>query len=31
MVWGDLFAPGEGTPLFAGEPFLTIRAPLIEA
>ncbi len=28
---GDLFAVPEGTPLFAGEPFLTIRAPLIEA
>jgi len=28
---GDLFAVREGTPLFAGEPFLTIRAPLIEA
>ncbi len=28
---GDLFAVSEGTPLFAGEPFLTVRAPLIEA
>ena len=28
---GDLFAVPEGTPLFAGEPLLTIRAPLIEA
>src|SRR5258708_15003052 len=28
---GDLFAVPEGTPLFAGEPFLTLRAPLIEA
>src|SRR5690349_14406636 len=28
---GDLFAAREGTPLFAGEPFLTLRAPLIEA
>src|SRR5580704_2862205 len=28
---GDLFALPEGTPLFAGEPFLTVRAPLIEA
>jgi nicotinate phosphoribosyltransferase len=28
---GDLFAVPEGTPLFAGEPVLTIRAPLIEA
>ena len=28
---GDLFAVREGTPLFAGEPFLTLRAPLIEA
>ena len=28
---GDVFAVREGTPLFAGEPFLTIRAPLIEA
>ncbi len=28
---GDLFAAPEGTPLFSGEPFLTIRAPLIEA
>jgi nicotinate phosphoribosyltransferase len=28
---GDLFAVPEGTPLFAGEPVLTIRAPMIEA
>lgn len=28
---GDLFAVQEGTPLFTGEPMLTIRAPLIEA
>ncbi len=28
---GDLFAVREGTPLFAGEPFLTIRAPIMEA
>ena len=28
---GDLFAVPEGTPLFAGEPVLTIRAPVIEA
>src|SRR5215475_2667590 len=28
---GDLFAVAEGTPLFAGEPFLTLRAPLLEA
>ena len=28
---GDLFAVPEGTPLFADEPFLTIRAPIIEA
>ena len=28
---GDLFAVPEGTPLFAGEPVLTLRAPLIEA
>src|ERR1035438_7192015 len=28
---GDLFAAPEGTPLFPGEPFLTIRAPIIEA
>ena len=28
---GDLFAAPEGTPIFAGEPFLTVRAPLIEA
>lgn len=28
---GDLFAVPEGTPVFAGEPILTIRAPIIEA
>ena len=28
---GDLFAVPEGTVLFAGEPVLTIRAPIIEA
>jgi nicotinate phosphoribosyltransferase len=28
---GDLFAVPEGTPLFAGEPFLTVRAPFMEA
>ena len=28
---GDLFAMPEGTPVFAGEPFLTVRAPLLEA
>ncbi|MGH9558358.1 MAG: nicotinate phosphoribosyltransferase, partial [Bryobacteraceae bacterium] len=28
---GDLFAVPEGTPLFAGEPFLTVRAPIMEA
>src|ERR1700722_3150143 len=28
---GDLFAMPEGTPIFAGEPFLTVRAPLIQA
>jgi nicotinate phosphoribosyltransferase len=28
---GDLFAVEEGTPMFAGEPFLTVRAPLVEA
>ena len=27
---GDLFAVPEGTPLFAGEPLLTVRAPIIE-
>ena len=28
---GDLFSIAEGTPIFAGEPILTVRAPLIEA
>jgi nicotinate phosphoribosyltransferase len=28
---GDLFAVPEGTPIFANEPFLTVRAPLVEA
>jgi nicotinate phosphoribosyltransferase len=28
---GDLFAAPEGTALFAGEPVLTVRAPLMEA
>jgi nicotinate phosphoribosyltransferase len=28
---GDLFAIPEGTPIFAGEPYLTVRAPLMEA
>jgi nicotinate phosphoribosyltransferase len=28
---GDLFAVPEGVPVFAGEPVLTIRAPIIEA
>ena len=28
---GDVFGMPEGTPFFAGEPVLTIRAPLIEA
>ncbi len=28
---GDFFAVPEGTPLFAGEPMLAIRAPIIEA
>jgi len=28
---GDLFAVADGTPLFAGEPMLTLRAPIIEA
>lgn len=28
---GDVFAAPEGTPLFAGEPLLTLRAPLMEA
>ena len=28
---GDVFAAREGTPLFAGEPILIVRAPLVEA
>jgi nicotinate phosphoribosyltransferase len=28
---GDVFAMREGTPIFAGEPLLTVRAPLIQA
>ena len=28
---GDVFAVEEGTPLFAGEPILTVRAPLVQA
>jgi nicotinate phosphoribosyltransferase len=28
---GDLFAVPEGTPIFAGEPILCVRAPMIEA
>ena len=28
---GDLFAVAEGTPLFAGEPMLSLRAPIVEA
>jgi nicotinate phosphoribosyltransferase len=28
---GDVFAVPEGTPLFAGEPMMTVRAPIIEA
>lgn len=28
---GDLFAMAEGTPIFANEPFLIVRAPLMEA
>ena len=28
---GDLFAVPEGTPLFAGEPLLMLRAPIVEA
>lgn len=28
---GDLFAIAEGTPVFAGEPLLIVRAPLVQA
>ncbi len=28
---GDVFAMPEGTPVFAGEPVMTVRAPIIEA
>jgi nicotinate phosphoribosyltransferase len=28
---GDLFAVREGTPVFPGEPLLTLRAPIVEA
>lgn len=28
---GDLYAMPEGTPIFGSEPFLTVRAPLLEA
>lgn len=28
---GDVFAVREGTPVFAGEPILTVRAPVMEA
>ena len=28
---GDVLAVPEGTPIFAGEPFLTVRAPIVEA
>ncbi len=28
---GDVFAVAEGTPMFAGEPVMTVRAPIMEA
>ena len=28
---GDIWAVPEGTPIFPGEPFMTVRAPAIEA
>lgn len=28
---GDVFAVPEGTPMFGGEPILTVRAPIVEA
>lgn len=28
---GEVYAPREGTPMYANEPLLTVRAPLIEA